>query len=68
MAGRRCQPTQVHARDRAGRGDELARADEVDAKIVRVRQGGGARYILFNGREGQAGELVGVSVFLSSPI
>ena len=68
MAGRRGQPTQTHARDGAGRGGEPARADEVDAKIVRVRQGGGARYILFNGEEGQAGEEVGVSVLLFLPI
>ena len=52
--GRRGQLTQAHARDGAGRGDEPARADEVDAKIVWVRQGAGARYILFNGREREA--------------
>ena len=68
MVGRRGQPTQAHARDKAGRGDEPARADEVDAKIVWFRQGGGARYVFFNGREGQAGQEVGVSVFLSSSI
>ena len=68
MVGRRGQSTQAHARDGAGRDDEPARADEVDAKIVWVRQGGGARYIIFNGREGQAGEEVGVSVLLSSSI
>ena len=68
MAGRRGQPTQAHAKDRAGRGSEPARADEVDAKIVRVRQGGGAGYILFNGREGQAGKKVGVNVLLSSSV
>ena len=64
MVGRRGQPTQAHARDGAGRGGEPARADEVDAKTVWVRQGGGARYILFNGREGQAGEEVGVTLVL----
>ena len=68
MAGRRGQPTQAHARDGAGRGGEPARADEEDAKIVWVRQGGGARYILFNRRGGQAGDEVGVSVLLSSSI
>ena len=68
MVGRRGQPTQAYTRDGAGRGGEPARADEVDAKVVWVRQGGGARYILFNGREGQAGEEVGVSVLLSSSI
>ena len=68
MAGRRVQPTQAHARDGAGKGGAPARADEVDAKIVWVRQGGGARYILVNWREGQAREKVGVSVLLSSSI
>ena len=68
MAGRRGQPTQAHARDEAGRGGEPARADEVDAKIVWIRQGGGTRYILFNRRKGQAGEERGVSVLLSSSI
>ena len=68
MVGRRGQRTQARARDGVGRGGEPSRADEVDAMIVRVRQGGGARYILFNGREGQAGEEVGVSVLLSSLI
>ena len=68
MVGRRGQPTQAHARDGTGRGDEPARVDEVDAKIVWVRHGGGARYILFNGRERQAGEEVGVSDVLSSSI
>ena len=52
MVGRRGQPTQAHARDGAGRGGEPARADTVDAEIVWVRQGGGARYILFNRKEG----------------
>ena len=47
---------------------ESARADEINAKIVWIRQGGGARDIVGNGREGQAGEEVGVSVFLSSSI
>ena len=42
--------------------------DEISAKIVWVRQGGGARDIIGNGREGQAGEEVGVSVLLSSSI
>ena len=60
MVGRRGQPIQAHARDGAGRGGEPARADEVDDKIVWVRQGGGARYILFHRREGQTGEEVGV--------
>ena len=68
MAGRRGQPTQAHARDGAGRGGKPARTDEVDAKIVWVREGGDARYILGNGRERQAGEEVGVSVFLASSI
>ena len=68
MAGRRSQPTQAQAKDRAGRDSEPARADKIDANIVRVRQGRGTRYILFNGREGQAGEEVGVSVLLSSSI
>ena len=68
MVGRRGQPTRVHARDGAGMDHEPARADEVDAKITWVRQGGDARYIIFNGREGQAGEEVGVSVLLSSSI
>ena len=68
MVGRRGQPTQAHPGDGAGRVDEPAHADEVDAKIVWVRQGGGARYILVKGREGQAGEEVGVSVRLSSSI
>ena len=40
----------------------------MNAKIVWIRQGGGARDIVGNGREGQAGEEVGVSVFLSSSI
>ena len=66
--GRAKGSAQAHARDGAGRGGEPARADEVDAKIVRIRQGGGARYILVNGRERQAGEEVGVSVLLSSSI
>ena len=68
MVGQRGQSTQAHARDGAGRDGEPARADEVDAKIVWVRQDEGARCILFNGREGQAGEEVGVSVLLSSSI
>ena len=42
--------------------------DEINAKIVLVRQGGGARDIVGNRREGQAGEEVGVSVLLSSAI
>ena len=42
--------------------------DEINAKIVWVRQGGGARDIVGNRREGQAGEEVGVSVLLSSSI
>ena len=42
--------------------------DEINAKIVWVRQGGGARDIVGNRREGQAGEEVGVSVILSSSI
>ena len=42
--------------------------DEINAKIVWVRQGRGARDIVGNRREGQAGEEVGVSVLLSSPI
>ena len=37
------QPTQAHARGGAGRGGESARADEINAKIVWIRQGGGAR-------------------------
>ena len=40
----------------------------MNAKVVWIRQGGGARDIVGNGREGQAGEEVGVSVFLSSSI
>ena len=68
MVRRRGQPTQAHARDGEGRGDEPARADGVDAKIIWVRQGGGSRYILLNGRERKAGEEVGVSVLLSSSI
>ena len=47
---------------------ETARADEVNAKIVWVRQGGGARDIVGNRREGQAGEEVGVSILLSPSI
>ena len=42
--------------------------DEINAKIAWIRQGGGARDIVGSGREGQAGEEVGVSVFLSSSI
>ena len=34
--------------------------DEINAKIVWIRQGGGARDIVGNRREGQAGEEVGV--------
>ena len=56
----RDQPTQAHARDGAGRGAESARADEINAKIVWIRQGGGARDIVGNRREGKAGEEVGV--------
>ena len=41
---------------------------EVNAKIVWVSQGGSARDVFVNGREGQAGEEVGVSVFLASAI
>ena len=62
------QPIQAYARDGAGRSCESARTDEMNAKIVWIRQGGGARDIVGNGREGQAGEEVGVSVFLSSSI
>ena len=40
--GRGDQPTQAHARGGAGRGGESARADEINAKIVWIRQGGGA--------------------------
>ena len=54
------QPTQAHARDGAGRGGESARADEINAKVVWIRQGGGARDIVGNRRKGQAGEEVGV--------
>ena len=50
---------------RAGRGGESARADEINAKIVWIRQGGGARDIVDNRGEGQAGEEVGVSILLS---
>ena len=42
--------------------------DEINTKIVWVRHGGGARDIVGNRREGQAGEEVGVSVLLSSSI
>ena len=68
MVERRGHPAQAHVRDGAGRGDEPVRADEADAKLVWVRQGEGAIYILFNGRERHAGEEVGVSVVLSSSI
>ena len=51
---------QAHARDGAGRGGASARADEINAKIVWIHQGGGARDIVRNRREGQAGEEVGV--------
>ena len=46
------QPTQAHARNGAGRGGESARADEINAKIVWIRKGGGARDIVGNRREG----------------
>ena len=62
------QPTQPHARDGARGGGESGSTDDVNAKIVWVGQGGSARDVLVNGREGQAGEEVGVSVFLSSSI
>ena len=62
------QPTQANAREGAERGGEAACADEVNAKIVWVRQGGGARDIVGNRREGQAGEEVGVSILLSPSI
>ena len=42
--------------------------DEINAKIVWIRQGGGARDIVGNRREGQAGEEVGVSILLSPSI
>ena len=42
--------------------------DEIDAKVVWIRQGGGARDIVGNRREGQAGEEVGVSILLSPSI
>ena len=59
---------QAHARDGAREGGKSASTDDVNAKIVWVSQGGSARDVLVNGREGQAGEEVGVSVFLSSSI
>ena len=62
------QPTQAHARDGARRGGKSASTDELNAKIVWVGQGGSARDVFVNGREGQAGEEVGVSVFLASAI
>ena len=62
------QPTQAHARDGVRGGGKPASTDEVNAKIVWVSQGGSARDVLINGREGQAGEEVGVSVFLASAI
>ena len=62
------QPTQAHARDGAREGGESASTDDVNAKIVWVGQGRSARDVLVNGREGQAGEEAGVSVFLSSSI
>ena len=55
-------------RGRARRGGKPASTDEVNAKIVWVGQGGSARDVFVNGREGQAGEEVGVSVFLASAI
>ena len=45
-----------------------ASTDDVNAKIVWVGQGRSARDVLVNGREGQAGEEVGVNAFLSSSI
>ena len=68
MAGQGGQPTQARAKDGVVRGGKPARTDQIDTKIVRVRWGRGARYILGNGRERQAGEEVGVSVFLASSI
>ena len=65
---RRSQPTQAHARDGAIGGGKSASTDDVNAKIPWVSQGGSARDVLVNGREGQAGEEVGVSVFLASAI
>ena len=53
---------------RGKRGGKSASMDEVNAKIVWVSQGGSAKDVLVNGREGQAGEEVGVSVFLVSAI
>ena len=61
-------PIQAHARDGAGRGGKSARTDEIDTKIVWVREGGCARYVLGNGREGKAGKEVGVGVVLTSLI
>ena len=65
---RRGQPTHAHARDGARGGGKSASTDEVNAKIVWVSQGGSPRDVLINGREGQAGDEVGVSVFLASAI
>ena len=62
------QSTQAHARDGARKGGKSASTDEVNAKIVWVSQSGSARDVFVNGREGQAGEEVGVSVFLASAI
>ena len=45
-----------------------ASTNDVNAEIVWVGQDGSARDVLVNGREGQAGEEVSVSVFLSSSI
>ena len=49
-------------------GGEPTCADYIDAKIVWVRQSGGTRNILFNWREGQTGEEVGVSLVSSSTV
>ena len=61
----------AHPSPRQGRGKRLgesASPNDVNTEIVWVGQGGSARDVLVIGREGQAGEEVGVSVFLSSPI
>ena len=42
--------------------------DDINAKIIWIRQGGGARDIVDNRREGQVGEEVGVSNLLSPSI
>lgn len=65
---RESQHTQANAKDRAGGKYKDAYVDEVDAKIIRVRQCGRALNVLFSGKEENLGQEVAVSIVFASVV